>query len=148
MTMHQARPIRPLWAALALSAAMGASPALAADKNAPADAQARYLRDTAACRTAPAKTDQTACLREAGAARGNKEHAGVEPDSGRFARNALKRCEPLPPSERRDCVARMQGEGTTSGSVAGGGILRELVTREVAPPVTRPVAEPAASAPR
>jgi hypothetical protein len=30
-------------------------------------------------------------------------------------------------------VARMHGGGTTSGAVAGGGIERELVTRETAP---------------
>lgn len=35
------------------------------------------------------------------------------------------------PSDRNDCVARIQGQGTTSGSVAAGGIYRELVTRIV-----------------
>ena len=54
----------------------------------------------------------------------------IDPAPGRYARNALKRCEPLSEPDRGDCVARMQGGGTTSGSVAGGGIYRELVTRE------------------
>ena len=30
--------------------------------------------------------------------------------------------------ERADCIARMNGEGSVSGSVGGGGILREKVT--------------------
>ena len=60
-------------------------------------------------------------------------------DPGRFARNLFLRCDPLPDPERVDCVARMQGKGTTSGSVAGGGLYRELVTREPAsPPAPRP----------
>ena len=53
-------------------------------------------------------------------------------------RNALKRCEALREPDRQDCVLRMQGQGTTTGSVAGGGIYRELVTREVGEPATKP----------
>ena len=49
-------------------------------------------------------------------------------DPGRYARNALERCKALPEPDRNDCVLRMQGRGTTSGSVEGGGIYRELVT--------------------
>lgn len=66
-----------------------------------------------------------------------------------LARNALKRCEPLSEPDRTDCVARMQGQGTTSGSVASGGIYRELVTRTVgvsgavpAEPATPPAKAP------
>ena len=63
-------------------------------------------------------------------------------------RNALRRCEPLRDPDRQDCVARIRGEGTTSGSVAEGGIYRELVTREVgAMPAPEPGVPPAAPAP-
>ena len=55
--------------------------------------------------------------------------------------NQLRRCEPLPAGDREDCVARMKGHGTTSGSVAAGGIYRELVTRE--PVVEQPLAKDA-----
>ena len=65
------------------------------------------------------------------------EHPGI------LRRNALKRCVPLPDAERKDCVARMQGQGTISGSVEGGGIYRELVTREVAVPAVAVPPEPA-----
>ena len=43
---------------------------------------------------------------------------------------------PLPDEERQACEARIRGLGTTSGSVAGGGILRQLVTIEVGPTPT------------
>lgn len=58
---------------------------------------------------------------------------GLDPES--LARNAIKRCEPLPEPDRSDCVARIQGKGTTSGSVARGGIYRELITHEIASPI-------------
>lgn len=148
MNIHRSQPTRPLWALLVLSALVGPSPVLAAGQVQPSDAQARYLRDAAACKTAPPGTDRAACLREAAAVRASKDHAGVEPDSGQFARNALKRCEPLPEPERSDCAARIQGEGNTRGSVAGGGIYRELITREVALPAAPPAAGTATSAPR
>lgn len=131
MNKHQTHLTRPLWVLLVLSAAMGASSALAASKSGPSDSQARYQRDVAACQVAPPGTDKAACLREAGAVRASREPVSADLDPGRFARNALKRCEPLPEPDRSDCVARLQGKGTTSGSVAGGGIYRELVTREV-----------------
>ena len=144
--MHQGQLTRPLWALIALSAAVSASPALAASKTGASESLARYQRDVAACQVAPQRTDKAACLREAGAVRASREHVSVDRDPGRFARNALKRCEPLPEPDRSGCVARIQGNGTTSGSVAGGGISRELVTREIALPTTPTAAGPAASA--
>lgn len=57
--------------------------------------------------------------------------AALEADPAQYMRNALKRCEPLSGDDRQDCVARTQGKGTTTGSVQGGGIYRELVTTQV-----------------
>ena len=146
MNLQHEQLARPLWALLVLSAALGASTASAAGRTAPSDAQARYQSDVAACQVAPPEIDKAACLREAGAVRATKEPLGAGVDPGAFTRNALKRCEPLSGPDRSDCVARIQGQGTASGSVAGGGIYRELVTREIAKPTTAPAAEPAASA--
>lgn len=145
--MHRAH-VKPLWILLVLGTAWGVSPALAADKIGPSASQARYQRDVAACRVAAQSTDKAACLREAAAVRASSEHVRADLDPGRFARNALKRCEPLPEPDRSDCVARMQGEGTTSGSVAGGGISRELVTRGIASSGAPAAAASAASAAR
>jgi hypothetical protein len=133
------QPSHPLSVVLLLSAALNAAPALAADKNGTADSQARYQREVAACSMAPEGTDKAACRREAGAARASQEPPGLNQDPGVFAGNALKRCEPLPQRQRLDCEARIDGDGTTSGSVAGGGVLRELVT----PGIVAPMAPPA-----
>ena len=146
MNTHPTHLTRPLWALLVLSAALGASPAQAAGKSGPADSEARYQRDAAACRTARHAHDKEDCLSQASTARASREPVSVDLDPGRFARNALKRCEPLSEPDRSDCVARIRGQGTTSGSVADGGIYRELVTREIALPVAPPAAGPAASA--
>ena len=146
MNMHHTQLARPLWALLVLSAAISASPALAASKAGPSESQARYQRDVAACRIAPQGTDRAACLREAGAVRASKEHLNADTEPGSHARNALKRCEPLPEPDRSDCVARIQGKGSTSGSVAGGGISRELVTREIVAPTPPAAVGTAASA--
>jgi hypothetical protein len=125
---------RPTPALLMLLAALGCSSALAAGKADTLDPKLRYQRESAACTTIKFFDDRANCLSEA-----STRYAGTQPSRADehpdiLARNALKRCEPLPEPERKDCVARMQGQGTTSGTVAGGGIYRELVTREVGPP--------------
>ena len=93
-----------------------------------AEAQARYQQDRAACNSGQSYQDRATCLREAGAAlqearrrRGGDEHSGYE-------QNRLNRCERLPAADREDCLRRMRGEGSVSGSVEGGGIYRELRT--------------------
>ncbi len=133
---------RTAWALCLLAAALGGTPALAATPTKPADIQARYQRDSALCMSARYKGDRDECLSEASTARSMALPSPLDPDPGRYARNALKRCEPLPDSDRRDCIARMQGQGTTTGTVAGGGIYRELVTRETEAAVPT-AAEPA-----
>lgn len=117
-----------------LASALAGLPAVAADKAQPVDIQTRYQRDSALCMSPRYQGDRNECMSEASTRRSMALPPQVDPDPGRYARNALKRCEPLPDADRRDCLARMQGQGTTTGSVAGGGIFRELVTRESAPP--------------
>lgn len=116
----------------ASASAAGTSTATVPAATSHSAARAQYARDTARCRTLPLKSTQRAnCLSEASTAL-----AQAQPDKPTEApdvliRNAMRRCDPLPEPDKRDCLARMQGQGTLSGSVASGGILRELVTREV-----------------
>lgn len=42
--------------------------------------------------------------------------------------NALQRCASLPAFYKSDCEARVRGEGQVSGSVIGGGMVKESVT--------------------
>jgi len=100
------------------------------------NAQKAYERDRAACNDGRTNQDRATCLREAGAAlREAKRGIRVE-DQVQLDRNRLARCESQPPQDRQDCVRRMNGEGTTSGSVESGGIYRELITPVVTPAVT------------
>ncbi|MEJ8854514.1 hypothetical protein WKW79_08035 [Variovorax robiniae] len=84
-----------------------------------------------------ARQDTAACLREAGAARQEAARGGLTQPGAAANQNASARCEVLPANERADCEARMQGTGsgttTTSGSVMGGGVIRETVTTVPAP---------------
>ncbi|MBP6779717.1 MAG: hypothetical protein KA148_04190 [Ottowia sp.] len=42
--------------------------------------------------------------------------------------NALQRCANLPAMYKTDCEARVKGQGQVSGSVIGGGLVKETVT--------------------
>jgi hypothetical protein len=103
---------------------------IAADRS---SAETVYQRDRAACNSGQSGQDRATCLREAGAARQEARRGRLEDGQGEFERNRLLRCDSQPLQDREDCVRRMNGEGTTSGSVQGGGILRELVTPVVPP---------------
>lgn len=107
-----------------------ASQGLAAEHGKAADAQAQYKQDRAACMSGASNQDRATCLREAGAAlhEARRGRLDTKTDEAAFESNRLRRCDSQPPRDREDCVRRMNGEGTTSGSVQSGGILRELVT--------------------
>ena len=98
-----------------------------------ASAQSRYQQDRAACMNGTSNQDRATCLREAGAALQESKNNRRENATDAYEQNRYLRCNPLPPGQREDCVRRMNGEGTVSGSVEGGGIYRELVT-----PVAKP----------
>ena len=121
-----------IWSALVLGTVAATPTAWAESPAEPADvdqADTRYLQDRIHCHQGPPGADKSACLRRAVASWNQaKRHASATTDE-RYQRNKLERCESLPDDLRTDCVARMHGEGTTTGSVAAGGIYRELVTR-------------------
>jgi len=67
-------------------------------------------------------------VREAGAAREEARRGilGRDDNPAEFERNRLARCDKHSGEDRELCIRRMNGEGTVSGSVEGGGVLREL----------------------
>ncbi len=100
------------------------------------DAQAKYTADVEKCNTGQTGQDKQTCLKEAGAAL-QQANAGVLTQGQTSSINALKanevaRCQQLPETDRRACIARANGAGTQQGSVSGGGIIRETV--ETIPP--------------
>ncbi|MGV8891470.1 MAG: hypothetical protein ACOH2K_00680 [Burkholderiaceae bacterium] len=111
-----------LGSAFATTAAMAASNA--------SDANARYQAERAMCNSGQSYQDRATCLREAGAAlqESKKGRLGSgKGTDGMYKQNALIRCNALPADDREACQRRIEGEGTTSGSVRSGGVLRELV---------------------
>jgi len=117
----------------AAGALLGASAAVAAARDEPSDAQRVYQIDRAACIAGKTHQDRATCLREAAAALQEAKRGRLDDRQAEFERNRLARCDKQPPEDREYCVRRMKGEGTTSGSVEGGGIYRELAVPVVPP---------------
>ena len=113
-----------------------------------AQAQTRYQQERAICLSGQSPQDRATCLKEAGAALAEARRGGLGSDGANFTANQRQRCDQLAGAEQQDCVARMQGRGSTQGSVAGGGILRELVTREVMVPPAAAASAPDSAASR
>src|SRR5687768_591470 len=89
-----------------------------------ADASGSYQQERTACLSGQTQQDRDTCLREAGAARGEAKRGNLT-ESPISNQNAQDRCNVLPPADRDDCIRRVQGGGTVSGSVDSGGVLRE-----------------------
>lgn len=118
--------------ALGLAAALLPIASAATGPPAPAQLRTRHLAERHACINGQSNQGLQSCMREADAAYAQARRADLDDGAMDYARNALLRCERLPPQERQACTVRMQGAGTVSGSAASGGIYRELTTTEPA----------------
>jgi hypothetical protein len=92
------------------------------------DASGNYQAEVQACRDGRTQQDIDTCLREARNAQAERRSGTLRQPSPDYDANALARCEPLQGEEKAACKARVLGFGNTSGSVAGGGVLREVET--------------------
>ena len=119
------RPIQ-IVVLLATSSMLISTLALAEKRGSLSEAQATYQRDRAACMRGEGGQDRATCLKEAGAALREARRGGLTDDRSEYERNQTVRCDYQPAQDRADCMRRMRGEGTTTGSVQGGGVLREL----------------------
>ena len=129
----RSRQLTLLTVAAALAGAFASATVLAAEPVATDDAKARYLKERANCETGNTAQDRATCLKEAGAALDEKKKGKLD-NSGSPVANATDRCNVLPAKDKADCLARIVGpQGpnqrvTTSGSVEGGGVIRETTT--------------------
>lgn len=97
--------------------------------------QARYQQDLAECEAQQATQDLAACRLEARNALAEaKRNLLTDTTANLFERNQFKRCRVFKGEDREACEARVRNEGSSTGSVQSGGILREVV---------RPVPSPA-----
>ena len=154
----RSRQLAVLTVAAALAGAFAGETAFAAEPVVTSDAKANYLREKTNCETGNTSQDKATCLKEAGAALDEKRKGKLD-NSGTPMVNATDRCNAVPAKDKADCLSRVLGpvgpnqRVTTSGSVEGGGVIRETTTTTpgaviVIQPAPQPIPAPApASAP-
>lgn len=123
-------PIAAFAAALWTGAALAASGAAA---SAQADAQDRYAQDAKACKSGRTAQDTATCLKEARNARAARKNDPLATDRRTLEANSLRRCDVFDGEAKAACIVRLSAHGKASGSVAGGGVLRQAETVMVKP---------------
>lgn len=137
-----------LLAAVTSTAGWAAS-ATTQDKAQQRMAEQRFQEERAVCNSGRSNQDRATCLLEAQSAYAEARKGVLGDGETPQPSNLNQRCQALAGDEQRDCLARMNGQGSTSGSVQGGGILRELKTYKVeAQPTAAPAPALPASAPK
>lgn len=68
------------------------------------------------------------CLKNSAAARAEKRRGTLDNNGENFEANALMRCEAFTGQDRAACRVRVKGFGNASGSVQGGGIIKQVET--------------------
>ncbi|MBH1963153.1 MAG: hypothetical protein I8H77_02395 [Comamonadaceae bacterium] len=108
--------------------------------------------------TSQTNLDQRAAAQERRAASAKGQLSAVTADQART--NGLQRCANLPAFYKVDCESRVNGQGAVSGSVVGGGLIKESVTQvspdelrnapriELKPQPEPPMQRPRGTAPR
>ncbi|TFZ05108.1 hypothetical protein EZ313_00025 [Ramlibacter henchirensis] len=93
------------------------------------DATGQYQSEVQACRDGRTQQDIDTCLREARNAEAERRKGTLRVQGADHHANAMARCEPFTNEEEKAaCKARVLGFGNMTGSVAGGGVLREVET--------------------
>ncbi len=111
------------------------------------DATGNPQSERQACLTGRTQQDRATCLREVNNAAAEKR-AGKLGTSGDLTANALARCNVLNGTDRVACEARVLGYGGADGSVAGGGVIKEVEVISVPADPNQPVRiEPQTAAP-
>jgi hypothetical protein len=98
--------------------------------------EARFKQERAACLNGSSHQDRATCLKEAtnalDEARRNK---GSSRSGEELLSNRLARCERVPARDREACQRLAMGQGQQSGSVEGGGVIKEITKITIGPPV-------------
>jgi hypothetical protein len=106
---------------------MVTTPAFAAGASSKSDIQSTYEQERANCLAGKTGQAQSACLKEAGAARQAAQRGNLRTASTQdLANNAMLRCQRVAEEDRDDCRMMVMGQGTRDGSVQSGGILTRI----------------------
>ena len=145
---HKARSRKSLMSfGAAALLAMTAATAQVATGTTGIDASGSYQQEVNACMTGKTQQDRDTCLREARNAQADKKRGVLDNSGAKFDNNAAARCDVLVGEEKAACQARMMGYGNTTGSIAGGGVLREVETVVLPPGSGSVTIEPKTSDP-
>lgn len=119
----------PALTAVLLASTFGAI----AQTPAPADARARYEQETQKCKTNNTQDSMATCMREANNALAASKDGQLSAPGAQAGQNATERCDAFQSAqEQAECARRVQS-APASGSVSGGGVLRESVTTTIVP---------------
>jgi hypothetical protein len=102
------------------------------------DATGSTQSERNACLTGRTQQDQATCLREANNAAADKRKGQLD-SNGNLTANALARCAVLTGTDQVACEARVLGYGGSDGSVAGGGMIKEVEVISVPADPRQPV---------
>lgn len=98
--------------------------------------EARFKREQAACLNGSSHQDRATCLKEATNALDEARRNRGTPRTGEeLLSNRLSRCEQVPAQDREACQRLAMGQGQQSGSVEGGGLVKEITEITIGPPV-------------
>ena len=84
--------------------------------------------ELAACNNGTTQQSRATCITEVQNANAAKRAGKVDNAGGQFSANAMARCDVLSGDDQLACRARVAGYGNPQGSVAGGGVIREIET--------------------
>lgn len=96
-----------------------------------ADSNGTYRMQIQDCNAGRTQQDRATCLREARNAQDARRRGTLDngASAAQYEANAKARCDVFKDAEEKGaCEARVMGYGSVSGSVAGGGLLREVET--------------------
>ena len=82
----------------------------------------------AACNSGKSQQNRVTCITEVKNANAAKRAGKLDNNGGQFSANALKRCDVFKGDDQAACKARIDGDVKIQGSVAEGGVIRELET--------------------
>ncbi len=112
---------------LAVGVASGASAQIASGTTG-IDASGNAQSELAACNAGRTQQDRETCMTEVRNANAAKRAGKVDNSGGQFQANAMARCDVFKGEEQIACQSRVVGYGDTKGSVAGGGVIRQVET--------------------
>ena len=92
------------------------------------DATGNAQSELAACNSGQSQQSRETCITEVRNANAAKRAGKLDNSGSQFKKNALARCDVFNGEEQIACQARVVGYGDAAGSVAGGGVIRQVET--------------------